>query len=92
MIKQIKYSYCVDENGVLFCVRKLKNETRHSHQWYCLQCGQEMAPRLGETNAWHFAHKADTACDGESYLHKLARWSEAKPLLIASTTNQTPTG
>lgn len=75
MIKQIKYSYCVDENGVLFCVRKLKNETRHSHQWYCLQCGQEMVPRLGETNAWHFAHKADTACDGESYLHKLAKKS-----------------
>ena len=73
MKKQVKYSYCLDENGNLVHVEDLKDETRHAHQWYCLQCGQEMVPNLGKIKAKHFAHKADTVCDGESYLHKLAK-------------------
>lgn len=73
MKKQVKYCYCLDESGNLVHVKSLTNETRHSHHWYCLQCGQEMVPNLGEIKAKHFAHKADTACDGESYLHKLAK-------------------
>ena len=73
MKKQVKYSYCLDENGNLVHVEDLKDETRHAHQWYCLQCGQVMVPNLGKIKAKHFAHKADTACDGESYLHKLAK-------------------
>ena len=63
MKKQVKYSYCLDENGNLVHVEDLKDETRHAHQWYCLQCGQVMVPNLGKIKAKHFAHKADTACD-----------------------------
>ena len=73
MEKQIKYSYCVDENNRLVHISELTNETRHSHQWRCLQCGQEMTPKLGKIKTKHFAHKADTACDGELYLHQLAK-------------------
>ena len=73
MIKQIKYSYCVDENGELVHIKSLTNETRHARLLYCLQCGQEMVPNLGKIKTWYFSHKADTACDGESYLHKLAK-------------------
>lgn len=35
--------------------------------------GQELVARLGQHNTKHFSHKSDTACDGESYLHKLAK-------------------
>jgi hypothetical protein len=72
-MKQIKYSYCVDEKGKLVYVMSLTDATRHAHQWFCLQCGQEMVANLGTKKAWYFSHKADTACDGESYLHKLAK-------------------
>lgn len=72
-MEQVKYSYCVDEKGNLVHVRSLTPATRHAHKLYCLQCGQEMIPNLGEKKAWYFSHKAETACDGESYLHKLAK-------------------
>ena len=71
--KQIKYSYCVDEKGELFHINSLTDATRHARKLFCLQCGQEMVANLGEKKAWYFSHKAETACDGESYLHKLAK-------------------
>lgn len=72
-IKQIKYSYCVDEEGKLVHVNSLTDATRHARKLFCLQCGQEMVANLGEKKVWYFSHKAETACDGESYLHKLAK-------------------
>ena len=72
--KQIKYSYCFDENGKLVHINSLSNETRHAKKLYCLQCGQEMVANLGKIRAKHFSHKIDCACDGESYLHKLAKF------------------
>ena len=72
-MKQIKYSYCIDENDNLIHINTLTNETRHAHKWRCLQCGQEMVANLGTKKAWYFSHKADTACNRESYLHKLAK-------------------
>lgn len=73
MEKRIKHSYCVDENNRLVHISELTNETRHSHQWRCLECGQEMTPNLGEKKSWYFSHKPNTACNRESYLHKLAK-------------------
>lgn len=70
---EIKYCYCVDEKNRLVHISRLTDATRHAHRWRCLQCGGEMVAKLGESKAKHFAHKADTACDGESYLHKLAK-------------------
>lgn len=72
-MEQVKYSFCVDENGRLVHVRNLTPATRHAHKLYCLQCGQEMVANLGERKSWYFSHKAETACNGESYLHKLAK-------------------
>lgn len=73
MKQGIKYSYCVDEKGELVHINSLTDATRHARKLYCLQCGQEMVANLGQYKAKHFSHKADTACDGESYLHKLAK-------------------
>ena len=71
--KQIKYGYCVDEKGELVHINSLTDVTRHARKLFCLQCGQEMVANLGNKKAWYFSHKAETACDGESYLHKLAK-------------------
>ena len=70
---QIKYCYSVDEKGELVHISSLTDATRHVRKLYCLQCGQEMVANLGKIKARHFSHKRETACDGESYLHKLAK-------------------
>lgn len=69
----VKYGYCLDENGRLVHIKSVTDAKRRVHRYRCLQCGQEMIANLGEKKAWYFSHKADTACDGESYLHKLAK-------------------
>lgn len=66
-MKQIKYSYCIDDDNNLIHVLSLTNSTRHSRKLYCLQCGQEMVANLGTKKSWYFSHKSDCACDGESY-------------------------
>ncbi len=73
MIKQIKYNYCLDENGELIHINSLTPVAKRIHKYFCLQCGQEMIANLGEYRAWYFSHKKNSACDGESYLHKLAK-------------------
>lgn len=72
-MKQVKYSYIIDENKELVNINSITIATRYAKKYYCLQCGQEMTPNLGKQRAWHFSHKIDSACDGESYLHKLAK-------------------
>ena len=70
---EIKYSYCLDENNKLIDIKSLSSATRHVHRLYCLSCGQEMVANLGTKKEWYFSHKADCACNGETYLHKLAK-------------------
>lgn len=70
---QIKYSYCLDENNELVHISKVTEENRRSHTFYCLECGQPLIAKIGKVKVKHFAHGSDTACDGESYLHKLAK-------------------
>ena len=72
-MKQIKYSYCLDENKNLVHISSVTDENRHSRTFFCLECGQPMIAKIGKVKVPHFAHAADTACDGESYLHKLAK-------------------
>lgn len=70
---QIKYSYCLNENNELVHIGEVTVDNRHSHTFYCLECGQNMVTKIGKIKKPHFAHAKDTACDGESYLHKLAK-------------------
>ena len=72
-MKKIKYSYCLNENGELIHINSVNKENRREHSYHCLECGQEMVPKIGKIKVPHFAHAADTACHGESYLHKLAK-------------------
>lgn len=72
-MKQIKYSYCLNENNELIHIKSVSKENRHIHSYHCLECGNEMIAKIGKIKVPHFAHKADTTCNGESYLHKLAK-------------------
>lgn len=44
----------------------------------CPQCNEVLTLRAGGKNVHHFAHSADTACDGESLLHTTAKLLIAK--------------
>lgn len=70
---KIKYSYCLNENNELVHISSVNIENRRNHTYRCLECDQEMIAKIGKIKVPHFAHRADTACDGESYLHKLAK-------------------
>lgn len=72
-MNKTKYSYCLDENKNLIHINNVSVENRHDHTYRCLTCGQEMIAKIGKIKIPHFAHSVDTACDGESYLHKLAK-------------------
>jgi len=39
----------------------------------CVDCGEELIPRLGEKNVRHFAHISQSNCSRETYLHKLGK-------------------
>ena len=75
-MKQIKYSYCLNEKNELVHISTVTKDNRHSHTYHCLECGQKLIPKAlcSEKVTPHFAHIIDTACDGESYLHKLAKY------------------
>lgn len=72
-IQNVRYGYCLDENDNLVCIDSVTKENRYSHEFRCLQCGQKMIPKIGHKRVRHFAHSADVDCNGESYLHKLAK-------------------
>lgn len=72
-MKDIKYQYCFDEHDNLVFIGKLNQKNRYDHSYKCLQCGKEMEANIGSKNRAYFSHKSNTACDGESYLHKLAK-------------------
>lgn len=84
-MKEIKYSYCLDENNELVHIGSVTEENRHSHTYHCLECGQPMIAKIGKIKVPHFAHGADTACEGESYLHKLAKRRIREKFMSADT-------
>lgn len=72
-IQNVRYGYCLDENDNLVCIDSITKENRYSYEFRCLQCGQKMIPKIGKDRVHHFAHSVDADCNGESYLHKLAK-------------------
>lgn len=73
-MREIKYRYCLDKyTKELIYIGDLTQETRYSHTYVCLECGKEMEANMGPVKRRYFSHKSGCACDGESYLHKLAK-------------------
>lgn len=73
-MREIKYRYCLDKDTKeLIYIGDLTQETRYAHTYECLECGKEMEANMGSVKRRYFSHKSGCACDGESYLHKLAK-------------------
>ena len=73
-MREIKYRYCLDKDTKeLIYIGDLTQETRYAHTYECLECGKEMEANMGPVNRRYFSHKLGCACNGESYLHKLAK-------------------
>ena len=71
---KIKYHYALNDKGQVTDIADVTENDRRA-KYYCLNCGEEMRPRLGAKNAYHFAHKSTTPdCNPETYLHKLAKY------------------
>lgn len=69
----LDYKYAYDENNNLICIESINKENRGSHTYKCISCGKELVPKLGTIRTHHFAHKTNTTCNGETYLHLLAK-------------------
>lgn len=70
---EILHSYAFDENHNLVHISEVTPENRHEREYFCIQCGERMLPRLGNTRRHHFYHASENSCSGETYLHKLAK-------------------
>lgn len=78
MNANIKYPYAYDEEGNLVFIQDVERENRHNHTYRCPNCNHPMIPRLGEHNAWCFAHCENHRCGIESYIHATAKQILAK--------------
>ncbi len=67
----ITYHNATDIDGHVVHIDEITKENRAEH-YYCLGCGGEMSPILGEVREHHFRHK-ETHCNWETYLHKLGK-------------------
>ncbi|MBP3349583.1 MAG: hypothetical protein J6L03_02955 [Bacteroidaceae bacterium] len=73
-MNNIKYGYALDEHQNVISIHDVTQENRKEHTYHCIECGEELIPRLGTKRVLHFAHKCNTPnCTGETYLHKLAK-------------------
>lgn len=76
MNNPIKYKYAWDNDRHIVEISTVNKQLRNNTQYYCISCGKELIPRLGDKNQHHFAHKSsdDTiSCKNETYLHELAK-------------------
>lgn len=67
----IKYHYAIDKDGNLVDIDKVTRDDR-AKQYFCVGCGEELIPVLGDVREHHFRHKGNL-CSKETYLHKLEK-------------------
>lgn len=72
MSSLIKYRYAYNQKGDIICIDDISDTTKED-VYRCISCGGLMIAKLGKKNKHHFAHKQATECNGETYLHKLAK-------------------
>lgn len=73
MATQIQYPYALDENNNIVHIKSIEREHKSDHTYHCPCCGKPMIPRIGESNAPHFAHADNQKCGVESYVHIIAK-------------------
>ncbi len=69
----IRYRYALNSSGEVVTAESLAGE-KITDTYTCLSCGQLLIARVnGEIRQPHFSHKAQVECNGETYLHRLAK-------------------
>lgn len=68
----IKYQKASDSKGNIIDISLVTKESRNS-EFFCLGCGAEMVPALGDKREHYFRHKgSDNSCDKDRYIHRYA--------------------
>ena len=62
-----------NKEGVTVDIQDVSEQNR-KEGYYCVVCGNEMIPVLGNEREHHFRHKEDCNCNPETYLHKYAKY------------------
>ena len=65
----IKYHYAKTSSGEVIPISEAVTGT----PYYCVGCGQEMLARKGNVREHHFSHRHVIDCDGETYIHQIAK-------------------
>lgn len=66
---KIKVEIAKNEHGEDVLIEDVKKHTKY----YCYDCNCELIPRRGEKNQYHYSHKSNANCSGESWQHKYCK-------------------
>jgi Competence protein CoiA-like family len=67
----MKNLYACNEENELIHINDVNKKSNKNY--FCFNCESKMIARKGELKAHHFAHKSESNCSYESYLHKLSK-------------------
>lgn len=67
--EELQVPYGTDQNGALVAA----SDATKSNQYNCPQCCSTLILRDGQVKTKHFAHKAETNCNGETIAHNTAK-------------------
>ena len=69
----VKYRFAIDSADRIIDAEAFPDHAGSSLYW-CVSCGQELIAKVkGKIKRPHFAHKHQVECNGETYLHRLAK-------------------
>ncbi|MBP5327566.1 MAG: hypothetical protein J6Y98_06640 [Bacteroidales bacterium] len=66
-MKALLYEYAKNEHGVFTHI----DDAIKGRCYSCVECGEQLIIKEGSKKRKHFAHKSNSNCDGESYIHKI---------------------
>lgn len=70
----IKTPFAICNENIIHISELKKEKKGYDYKCYCCSCNEKLTPRLGNKNAWHFAHKSETCNNAlETGLHIMAK-------------------
>jgi hypothetical protein len=69
----VQYRFAIDSSDKIVDAKELRGQAIPNPLW-CVSCGQQLVAKVdGKIKQPHFAHKVQVECNGETYLHRLAK-------------------
>jgi hypothetical protein len=66
----IKYQYAYNATRKIVKIDQVNDK---KEKYRCINCNNELIPKIGKIKVHHFAHKTLVDCNSETYLHKLGK-------------------